>query len=101
MSKFSLKSYFVINLDLSFSKNHKMWSDEINAKLIVQKRGMLLEEFKLGIWTKEEYLARIAELDGSFTPTPKLNTQAPEPTPEQQKVREYSPDWDDILYSSS
>lgn len=72
-----------------------MWSDENNAKLNVQKRGMLLEEFKLGIWTKEEYLARIAELDGSFTPTPKPNT--PEPTP----VREYSPDWDEILYASS
>ena len=69
-----------------------MWSDENLVKLNVQKRSMLLEEFKLGIWTKEDYLAWIAELEsGSAVPAQK-----------KQKVCQYSPDWnEEHFYSSS
>lgn len=36
-----------------------MWSDEAKEKLLVQKHGHLLEEFKLGILDKVEYLEKI------------------------------------------
>jgi hypothetical protein len=82
----------MINVDVPFSKNSKMWSDENIAKLNVQKRAMILEEFKLGIWTKEEYLEQIAELDSGLAA----------PARKQQKVRAYSPDWnEDDFYASS
>jgi hypothetical protein len=75
-----------------------MWNDENHAKLNVQKRSMLLEEFKLGIWTKEEYLKQIAELSSSSA----APTQVQKHTQKQQKVREYSPDWnEENFYSSS
>jgi hypothetical protein len=45
-------------------KNNKMWGDEAKEKLMLQKRGMLLEELKLGVWTKEEYQEQLLELNG-------------------------------------
>jgi hypothetical protein len=39
-----------------------MWNDKVKEKLLIQKRAHLLEEFKLKIWSREEY---IEKLDGA------------------------------------
>jgi len=60
-----------------------MWNDEMKEKLLIQKRAHILEEFKLGLVTKEEYLVKIADLDGGGPP------------PKRQNTRQPSPDWDE------
>ncbi|KAG6875098.1 hypothetical protein C0993_010899 [Termitomyces sp. T159_Od127] len=32
-------------------------------ELVIKKQGQLIEEFKLGIWTKEEYLEQVSALE--------------------------------------
>jgi len=55
--------------------------------MMVTKRAQLLEEWKLGLWDKEEFRAKVADMerkcagDGS-------------PSVKRQKTQEYSPDWD-------
>ncbi|KAF8816060.1 hypothetical protein BYT27DRAFT_7279137 [Phlegmacium glaucopus] len=72
-------------------KNNQKWSEENLAKLNIQKRGQILEEFKLDIWTKEEYLEQVRKLEGGSEPAPKC-----------QKTYYVSPDWDDdAFYASS
>ncbi|KAF8797642.1 hypothetical protein BYT27DRAFT_7125099, partial [Phlegmacium glaucopus] len=72
-------------------KNNQKWSEENLAKLNIQKRGQILEEFKLDIWTKEEYLEQVRKLEGGS-----------EPAPKGQKTCYVSPDWDDdAFYASS
>lgn len=61
-----------------------MWSDETKEKLLIQKRAHILEEFKLGLVNKEEYLAKIADLEGGGPPA------------KRQDTRQYSPDWDEL-----
>ncbi|KAF8811042.1 hypothetical protein BYT27DRAFT_7090356, partial [Phlegmacium glaucopus] len=68
-------------------KNNQKWSEENLAKLNIQKQGQLLEEFKLDIWTKEEYLEQVRKLEGGS-----------EPAPKRQKTRYVSPDWDDDAF---
>jgi hypothetical protein len=60
-----------------------MWNDEMKEKLLIQKRAHILEEFKLGLVNKEEYLEKVAELDGGGRSVKRQNT------------RQFSPDWDD------
>lgn len=64
-----------------------MWNDEAREKILLQKRGHLLEEFKLGIWTKDEYMEKLEDLEGG----------APRAAAKRQKVRHVSPDWPEIL----
>ena len=45
-----------------------MWSDEAKEKLLIQKQAHLLEEFKLGIWTKDEYIEKLNEVQGGGPP---------------------------------
>ena len=60
-----------------------MWNDEAREKILLQKRGHLLKEFKLGIWTKDEYMEKLEDLEGG----------APRVAEKRQKVRHVSPDW--------
>ena len=55
----------------------------MKEKLLIQKRVHILEEFKLRLVTKEEYLEKIADLEGGAPPLKCQNT------------RQYSPDWDE------
>ena len=61
-----------------------MWNDEMKEKLLIQKRAHFLEEFRLGLVNKEEYLEKIAELDGGGRPA------------KCQDTHQFSPDWDDL-----
>jgi hypothetical protein len=47
---------------------------------ILSERTQLFEEFKAGLWTKDEYLSKVEELT------------YPKPPPAKRR-REYSPDW--------
>ncbi|KAF8802078.1 hypothetical protein BYT27DRAFT_7048271, partial [Phlegmacium glaucopus] len=64
-------------------KNTKMWNDEMKEKLLIQKQAHVLEEFKLGLVDKEQYLEKIAELDGGSRPA------------KCQDTHQFSPNWDD------
>ncbi|KAG6882328.1 hypothetical protein C0992_012044, partial [Termitomyces sp. T32_za158] len=57
---------------------HQKNMDEI----VIKKRAQLIEEYKLGIWTKEEYLEQVSELDFSAASVSKHQKKSP------------SPDWD-------
>lgn len=52
----------------------------------MSKRQQILEEFKLGIWTKAQYIRQISALNGGV-----LDEGQPS---KRQKTRQYSPDWD-------
>ncbi|KDR82164.1 hypothetical protein GALMADRAFT_59519 [Galerina marginata CBS 339.88] len=67
-------------------KNSKIWNDEAKEKILLQKRAHLLEEFKLGLRTKEEYHEKLEELEGGESHA----------ASKRQKVRHVSPDWDDF-----
>lgn len=60
-----------------------MWNDEMKEKLLIQKRTHLLEEFKLGLVDKAQYLEKVAELEGGGRPA------------KRQDTRQFSPDWND------
>ncbi|KIK73645.1 hypothetical protein PAXRUDRAFT_20645 [Paxillus rubicundulus Ve08.2h10] len=76
------------------SKNHtiedtlidiyKSNTDAINAcaqeELIVKKHQLLLEEFKAGVWNREEYQEELRKLEGGEPPA--------------KRSCQYSPDWD-------
>lgn len=51
----------------------------VTAAAKEKKRAVLLEEFKMGIWTREEYREKVGDLDAS---------------PAHKKKREVSPAWD-------
>jgi hypothetical protein len=59
---------------------------ESQQKLQVAKRAQLLEEYKLKIWDRDEYIAQLAILDGKQDDAL--------PAPKRQNTRAYSPDWD-------
>lgn len=40
-----------------------MWSNEAKEKLLIQKRAHLLDEFKEGVYDRETYLEKKAELE--------------------------------------
>jgi hypothetical protein len=61
-----------------------MWSDEMKEKLLIQKQTHILEEFKLGLVNKEEYLGKFADFEGGGPPLKHQNTC------------QYSPDWDEL-----
>jgi hypothetical protein len=63
--------------------------EESRQKLMMSKRQQLLEEFKLGIWTKEQYVQQISALEGG-------NLEGGHPS-KCQRTHEYSPDWDTDL----
>jgi hypothetical protein len=65
--------------------------EESQQKLNVSKRQQLLEEFKLGIWTKAQYIQQISTLERGVLDEG--------PSSKRQKTREYSPDWDSIYGS--
>ena len=52
--------------------------------LLIQKQAYVLEEFKFGLVDKEEYLEKIAELDGGGHPA------------KCQDTCQFFPDWDDL-----
>jgi hypothetical protein len=58
-----------------------MWSYQC-----VAKRQQILEEFKLGIWTRAQYIQHISALDRGVLEEG--------PSYKRQKTCEYSPDWD-------
>lgn len=66
-----------------------MWNDEMKEKLLIQKRAHILEEFKLRLVDKEEYLKKIADLDGGGHPA------------KHQDTCQFSPDWDDSNFYAS
>ncbi|KAF8841324.1 hypothetical protein BDN67DRAFT_1010748 [Paxillus ammoniavirescens] len=51
---------------------HKSNTDAINAcareELIVEKRQLLLKEFKAGVWNREEYREELRQLEGGEPP---------------------------------
>ncbi|KAF8833669.1 hypothetical protein BDN67DRAFT_1017292 [Paxillus ammoniavirescens] len=51
---------------------HKSNTDAINARtreeLIVKKHQLLLEEFKAGVWNREEYREKLRQLEGGEPP---------------------------------
>ncbi|KAF9232442.1 hypothetical protein BU15DRAFT_55018 [Melanogaster broomeanus] len=63
---------------------HKSNTDAINTRtreeLIVKKRQLLLEEFKAGVWDREEYQEELRKLEDGEPP--------------KKQTRQYSPDWD-------
>jgi hypothetical protein len=61
--------------------------EESHQKLIISKRGQLLEEFKLGVWSRQQYIRQVAALEQGVLDD--------EETPsKRRRTREYSPDWD-------
>ena len=60
--------------------------EESRQKLMMSKRQQLLEEFKLGIWTKEQYVQQVLALEGGVSEVAHSS--------KHQRTREYSPDWD-------
>ena len=60
--------------------------EESRQKLMMSKCQQLLEEFKLGIWTKEQYVQQVLALEGGVS-------DVAHPS-KRQRTREYSPDWD-------
>ena len=70
-----------------FRENVAALREESRQKLIVSKRGQLIEELKLGIWTKEEYVKRVAALEGDVLDEENRSSK-------RQRTREESPPWD-------
>ena len=66
-----------------------MWSDEAKEKLLIQKRAHLLNEFKEGVYDRETYLEKKAELEGGG------------PALKRRDIRQFSPDWDDANFYTS
>ncbi|KAG6878044.1 hypothetical protein C0992_008712 [Termitomyces sp. T32_za158] len=52
-------------------------------KLVIKKRGQLIEEYRLGIWNREEYLKQVSALEFGSEPISKRTKRA------------HSPDWDE------
>jgi hypothetical protein len=81
----------VLSLSILFShlrhrENVAALREESQQKLMMSKRQQLLEEFKLGIWTKEQYVQQVLALEGGVS-------DVAHPS-KCQRTREYSPDWD-------
>ena len=60
--------------------------EESRQKLMMSKRQQLLEEFKLGIWTKEQYVQQVLALEGSVSEDACSS--------KCKRTHEYSPDWE-------
>lgn len=69
---------------------------DAREKLNLQKRTHLFEEFKAGIWSKEDYVRQVAEIEGTNL-QPVIESVSP--TPKRQK-RDYSPDWPEFDFDS-
>ncbi|KAF8186682.1 hypothetical protein BJ912DRAFT_852063 [Pholiota molesta] len=67
-------------------KNQQRWDDEAKEKLLLQKRSQLLEEFKLGLWTKDEYRDQV-QLLGGGGPVKRQKSAS-------DHSERYSDDWD-------
>ena len=65
--------------------------EESRLKRVDTQRALLLEEFKEGIWTKEEYRKKVRKL----TKTADASSSA------TQQNSCYSPEWDTDIPSSS
>jgi hypothetical protein len=70
-----------------FRENVAALREESQQKLIVSKRGQLIEELKLGIWTKEEYIKQVAALEGNVVDEENHSSK-------RQRTREDLPPWD-------
>ncbi|KAH9480938.1 hypothetical protein JR316_0007545 [Psilocybe cubensis] len=67
ISKVPAKRSLIDTLVEMSDKTTKMWSEDAHQKSLLQKRTLLLEEFKLGLWSKNEYHAQIHELQHNNT----------------------------------
>ena len=69
-----------------YRENVAALREESQQKLMMSKHQQLLEEFKLGIWTKEQYIEQVSALNGwiadDYHPS------------KRQRTHEYLPDWD-------
>ncbi|GLB43921.1 hypothetical protein LshimejAT787_1501050 [Lyophyllum shimeji] len=63
---------------LIFKENLEALRSKATEELAIKKRGQLIEELKLGIWSREEYIEKISELE----------------SPQKRQKRAYSPEWD-------
>ncbi|GLB45646.1 hypothetical protein LshimejAT787_2500380 [Lyophyllum shimeji] len=59
-------------------ENLEALRSKATEELAIKKRGQLIEELKLGIWSREEYIEKISELE----------------SPQKRQKRAYSPEWD-------
>jgi hypothetical protein len=78
--------YSIICSHETHRENVAALREESRQKLMMSKRQQLLEEFKLGIWTKEQYIQQVSALEGG-------NSEDGRPS-KRQRTHEYSPDWD-------
>jgi hypothetical protein len=89
----------------AFRKTQARWDVEARDKLFTQKRGFLIQEFKLGIWTRAQYVSKIQELEIEMSPEATIPpAKRPrverEPSPDRRSPsppassRAASPDWD-------
>jgi len=77
---------FIIFSPETLRENMAALREESRQKLIISKCQQLLEEFKLGIWTKDQYVQQVSALEGGVLEEGRSS--------KRQKTREYSPDWD-------
>jgi len=100
---FSITSHLLTNL--SNRKRDAKWDAEAREKLFSQKRGFLIEELKLGVWTHDQYISKLEQLEAEITtgssapPTKRqcVNSAASSPnsrTPTSTPACADSPDWD-------
>jgi hypothetical protein len=80
-----LLSYIDFSCEI-YRENVAALREQSQQKLMMSKRQQLLEEFKLGIWTKEEYIEQVSAFDGGISDDGR--------PPKRQRIREYSPHWD-------
>ncbi|GLB43939.1 hypothetical protein LshimejAT787_1501230 [Lyophyllum shimeji] len=59
-------------------ENLEALRSKATEELAIKKRGQLIEELKLSIWSREEYIEKISELE----------------SPRKCQKRAYSPEWD-------
>ena len=69
-----------------YRENVAALHEQSQQKLMMSKCQQLLKEFKLSIWTKEEYIEQVSALDGGIS-----DDGHP---PKCQRTHKYSPDWD-------
>lgn len=81
--------YLVSIVDFLFSQTMMYHWEESRLKCIDIQRSQLFQEFQAGVWTVEEYWAKIKFLS------------QPEPVSPPAKRRAVSIDWDDELPDSS
>jgi hypothetical protein len=94
-------------INSAYRKTQARWDAEAQDKLLTQKRTFLLEEYKLGIWSRVQYVSRLKKLEAKMSPetvTPpakkKRVEREPSSSPSTSPIslestsRAASPDWD-------